>query len=123
MPFLRYTKPLQTFARQLRSSMTEQENLLWYYIRKRQIRNIQFFRQRPIESYIVDFYAPSVKLVIEVDGCQHSEPEMLEQDQIRDSILCNLGLHVLRFENIYVEKCLDLILIDIEKYIDGFHSR
>lgn len=61
--------------------------------------------------------------MIEVDGSQHLEPEMLAQDCIRDSNLCNLGLHVFRFENMYVEKCLDLILIDIERHIDGFHAR
>ena len=103
--------------------MTEQENLLWYYIRRKQIRNVQFFRQRAIENYIVDFYAPTVKLVIEVDGSQHSEPEMLAQDRMRDSNLCKLGLHVFRFENMYVEKSLDLILIDIERYIDDFYAR
>ena len=90
--------------------MTGQEVLLWTYLRKKQIRNIQFFRQKVIGDFIVDFYAPSVKLVIEIDGPQHFEPEMLEQDRIRDEYMRNLGLHVLRFENIHVEKCLDLVL-------------
>src|SRR5262249_8839405 len=105
MPFLRYKKILKTFSRTLRSTMNDQEKLLWFYLRNKQIRNIQFFRQRPIENYIVDFYAPSVKLVIEVDGSQHLEHEMLEKDRERDESLRSFGLHILRFENIHVEKC------------------
>ena len=102
--------------------MTPQESLLWSYLRKKQIKNVQFFRQRAIGRYIVDFYAPSVKLIIEVDGAHHLKPEILERDQKRDASLRNLGLHVLRFENIHIEECLDLALIEIEKYIESFEK-
>jgi very-short-patch-repair endonuclease len=122
MPIIKYEAYLKPFARKLRSTMTGQEKVLWSYLRRKQIRNIQFFRQKAIGSYIVDFYAPSVKLVIEIDGSQHSEPEMVEKDQNRDEYLRRLGLHILRFENGHVERCLDLVLSEINKYIQDFRA-
>lgn len=118
MPFLRYRASLKPLARNLRSNMTPQEQRLWSYLRKKQIQNVQFFQQKAIENYIVDFYATTVKLVIEVDGMQHLEPKMLEQDKKRDAVLHSLGLQVLRFENSHIERCLDLVLIEIERYIE-----
>lgn len=118
MPILQYKTFLKPLARNLRSAMTPQESLLWSFLRRKQIWGVQFFRQRAIGNYIVDFYAPSVKLVIEIDGSQHSEPEMVEQDRIRDDYLKNIELHVLRFENGQVEHCLDLVLIDINRYVE-----
>ena len=117
MRIIQYDKTLKSRARSLRRRMTVQERLVWTYIRNKQILDVQFYRQKTINRYIVDFYAPSVKLVIEIDGSQHSEPEMLERDQRRDAYLQSLGLHVLRFENGVVEQGLDLLLIDIERYI------
>jgi len=120
MPIIKYENFLKPFARNLRSTMTGQEKVLWSYLRRKQIGNIQFFRQKAIGNYIVDFYSPSVKLVIEIDGAQHSEPEMLEKDKNRDEYLRGLGLHVLRFENAHVERCLDLVLGEIHKHIRDF---
>jgi very-short-patch-repair endonuclease len=63
-----------------------------------------------------------VKLVIEVDGSQHSEPDAQEKDQIRDAHLRKIGLHVMRFENVHVEKTLDLVLVEVERYICDFQK-
>jgi very-short-patch-repair endonuclease len=68
-----YRADLKLKARNLRANMTDAEQKLWYYLRRKQISNIQFYRQRPINNYIVDFYAPTIKLVIEIDGSQHAE--------------------------------------------------
>ena len=51
--------------------MTQCEQLLWYYLRNKRLTDIQFYRQKPIGRYIVDFYAPAAKLIIELDGSQH----------------------------------------------------
>jgi predicted RNase H-like HicB family nuclease len=67
------TKPnknLTPFARRLRSNMTDSEIVLCSRLRKKQIHNVQFYRQKPIGNYIIDFYAPAIKLVIEIDGSQ-----------------------------------------------------
>ena len=94
---LPYNKNLKKFARELRSNQTEAETFLWLKLRKRQLKNCRFYRQRVICNYIVDFYCPDAKLVIEIDGGQHySEPGMVK-DAMRDGHLADLGLTVLRF--------------------------
>lgn len=70
---LKYQPKLKPISRTLGSNQTDAELLLWSRLRRRQINGIQFYRQRPIGAYIVDFYAAAAKLVIEVDGGQHHE--------------------------------------------------
>jgi len=79
--------------------MTDVERLLWHKLRCKQIHGISFYRQKPIRDYIVDFYAPKAKLVIELDGSQHFDKEEIEKDKARDVNLEKLGLTVLRFNN------------------------
>lgn len=99
--------------------MTEAENSLWLRIRRKQIQNVQFYRQRSIGHYIVDFYAPSVKLVIELDGGQHFEDVHIAKDKLRDTYLQNIRLIVLRFNNFQILKEIDavmtIIYLEIEK--------
>jgi very-short-patch-repair endonuclease len=76
-----YYKPkLKLYSRQLRSSLTDAEILLWSHIRRKQLCNIQFYRQKPIGNYIVDFYAPTARLIIEVDGGQHFDDAYKRRD-------------------------------------------
>ena len=82
--------------------MTDAERKIWMYIREKQIKNLQFYRQKIIGNYIVDFYCPARKIIIEVDGGQHFEEEGLCQDKIRDKYLSSLGFKVLRFNNLEV---------------------
>ena len=94
---LPYNKGLKKFARELRQNLTEAETFLWLRLRKRQIKNCRFYRQRIICNYIADFYCPDAKLVIEIDGGQHySEPGM-SKDENRDRHLADLGISVVRF--------------------------
>lgn len=94
-----YHKSLKQPARSLRLNMTDAERHLWHYLRRKQIRETQFYRQKPLLSYIVDFYCPAAKLVVELDGSQHFEVKQKQADNIRDSDLGALGLLVLRFDN------------------------
>lgn len=100
-----YNKHLKNPARTLRNNQTEAEQKLWYHLRRKQIQNVQFYRQKPLLNFIVDFYCPSAKLVIELDGSQHYEQEHQQKDQLRDELLSNLDLKVLRFNNhqIFIE--------------------
>ncbi|HVV69108.1 MAG TPA: endonuclease domain-containing protein [Gammaproteobacteria bacterium] len=111
-------------ARKLRSNLTDAEQLLRSKLRRKQIRNIQFYRQKPIGNFIVDFYAPAAKLVIELDGGQHFEAEYKEKDLKRDSHLSRLGLKVLRFDNLevlqYTEAVIDKIFEEV--FILSAHS-
>ena len=94
-----YNKNLKQPSRDLRNNMTDAEQLLWQRLRRKQILGLQFYRQKPILNFIVDFYCPSVSLVIECDGGQHCTVEGLEADRVRDEALAELGLTVLRFDN------------------------
>ncbi len=96
---LPFNKKLKPFARELRKNMTEAEKLLWSKIRRKQLKGYQFYRQKNIGNYIVDFYCPAAKLVIELDGGQHYTPEGMQKDRERDDYLTNLGLTVLRFSD------------------------
>ena len=96
---LPYNKQLKSNSRQLRVNMTEAEQKLWYRIRRKQINNWQFYRQKPLGPYIVDFYCPAAGLVIELDGSQHFVEEHRLADQQRDLYLTKQGLQVLRFDN------------------------
>ena len=79
--------------------MTDAEQALWHQLRRKQIHGVQFYRQKPLLSYVVDFYCPAASLVIELDGSQHFATEHLIKDQKRDVDLLNAGLQVLRFDN------------------------
>ena len=94
-----YNKKLKQPSRDLRNNMTDAEQLLWQRLRRKQILGLQFYRQKPILNFIVDFYCPSANLVIECDGGQHYTAEGLEADRARDQALAQLGLNVLRFDN------------------------
>ena len=111
---LPYKRNLKELSRQLRENMTDAERLLWAKIRRKQLKGYQFYRQKPIGDYIVDFYCPRAKLVVEVDGGQHFTDEIIEYDGIRDEYLSSLGLMVLRFTNIDVMTHIDGVVERIE---------
>ncbi len=114
---LPYSRNLKQYSRQLRENMTDAERHLWAKIRMKQLKGYQFYRQKPIGDYIVDFFCPRAKLVIEVDGSQHFSDEMTEYDRIRNEYLSSLGLRVLRFTNIdvltHIESVVESIIEDI----------
>ena len=99
LPFSSKLKPL---ARSLRANMTDAEQLIWSKVRRKQIDDFQFYRQKNIGQYIVDFYCPKGKLIVEIDGGQHYENEGMKKDQERDRYLQGLGFTVLRFSDIDV---------------------
>ena len=119
---IRYNPKLKLRARELRKNMTDAEIKLWARIRRKQLLDYQFYRQRPVGNYIVDFYCPAAKLIIEVDGGQHYEPEGLEYDRIRDAYLRSLGFFVMRFKNPDVLKNIDGVLEVICEYLVGFRE-
>ncbi len=94
--------------------MTDAEIFLWSKIKGKQL-GAQFYRQKSIGNYIVDFYCPRAFLVIEVDGRQHHEKEGAEKDEARDKYLEGLKLKVLRFTNTEVLK-------DINKVIEKIYG-
>jgi very-short-patch-repair endonuclease len=94
-----YNGNLIKYSQNLRSKPTDAERKLWSKLRLKQLNGYQFYRQRVIGNYIVDFCSPSLKLVIEVDGSQHYSGEGIAADKIRDRYLQDCGLKVLRFND------------------------
>ena len=90
---------LKEFRRNLRNNLTSAEAALWCLLKNSQLQGRKFRRQHSIENYIVDFYCPSEKLIIEVDGSIHDNQGVANADYIRDLILESLGFKVLRIEN------------------------
>ena len=105
-----YNKNLKLPSRDLRSNMTDAEQWLWQRLRRKQILGLQFYRQKLILNFIVDFYCPSANLVIECDGSQHYTAEGLKADRNRDQTLGELGLKVLRFDNRQVLQEVDAVI-------------
>lgn len=94
---LDYNKKNIILAKNLRKNATPQENHLWYdFLSKYKVR---FQRQKAIGDFIADFYCHKAKLVIEIDGTQHSTPQGIEQDEFRTEMLGEYGLMVIRFTN------------------------
>ena len=95
--------------------MTDAEKLLWSKIRRKQLKGFQFYRQKIIGNYIADFYCPTLKLVIEVDGGQHYSDKGREIDRIRDNYMRGAGITVIRFSDRDVLKNLEAVLEGIWK--------
>jgi very-short-patch-repair endonuclease len=96
---LKYGPQLKNRARSLRTNLTDAEQRLWNRLRARQILGVQFYRQEPIGNYIVDFYAPTARLVVEVDGWHHFDTGQASYDKQRSEYLEGLGFKVLRFDD------------------------
>jgi very-short-patch-repair endonuclease len=97
--------------------MTWHEQILWLRIRRKQLLGIQFYRQKVIAGFIVDFYCPNSALVIELDGCQHKLDDALAYDNERTLVLNALGFTVLRFDNMQVRDDLGGVLNRIIKHL------
>ncbi len=112
---LEQNKALLTNARNLRKGMTKEERKLWYtFLCKLPVR---FRRQQIIGNYIVDFYCHSRGLVIELDGSQHFEDKGKQADLERDAYLRGLGLRVLRYSNLDVNRNFRGICEDILQHM------
>ena len=94
---LSYDKELKALSQYLRKNMTDAENMLWLKLRRKQLKGHQFYRQKIIGKYIVDFYCPKANLVIELDGGQHYSETGRAKDRTRDDSLTEMGIKVLRF--------------------------
>ena len=114
---LPYNKNLKELARDLRKNMTDAERRIWSKIRRKQLKEFQFYRQKNIGNYIVDFYCPAAKLIVEVDGGQHYSKENIVKDVARDKFLGDLGFRVLRFSNSDVFKNIEGVVTRIYDHL------
>ena len=95
----RTRKSILSAARELRQNATPAEKMLWKCIRKKALNGLKFYRQAPIDRFIVDFYCPAKKIIVEIDGSVHQEQDQHEYDLERESELKSMGFRILRFSN------------------------
>src|SRR5579884_2354488 len=104
---------VQQMARSLRREMTPEERILWNALRGHQVAGLGFRRQHPVGKFILDFYAPSHLLVVELDGKWHDAQQ--EKDRERSAYLQSHGYRVLRFRNEEVRMNLSRVLEQIRQ--------
>jgi very-short-patch-repair endonuclease len=97
-------------ARTLRKKMSDGERKLWHRLRANQVEGLRFRRQHPIGSYIVDFVCLEKRLIVEVDGGHHAQPEQIEHDRRRDHWLSAEGYRVMRIPSIDVFQNIDGVI-------------
>ena len=101
---------LLQFAKSMRHTATDAEQLMWQLLRAKHFMGLKFRRQHVIKPYIVDFYCHEIGLVIELDGSQHGTDDAIEYDAERTKFLETLGLTVVRYWNHDVLGRTDVVL-------------
>ena len=114
-----YNKELRPCAQSLRKAMTPEEKHLWYDFLQRLPTNV--YRQRTVLNYILDFYVPTKRLAIELDGSQHGLEENHMKDCERDENLRKIGVTVLRYSNEAIHTNFRGVCIDILRNL-GFQE-
>ena len=118
-----YNKKLKGLAKANRNTMTKAEACMWKYVlRARQMKGYQFRRQRPVMSYIADFMCKELMLIIEVDGITHHYYDTQANDKVRQMELEAAGFKVLRFDDDIVLTSIELVVEEIEEWIDGIKT-
>jgi len=110
---IKYNPKLKSLARELRKNATHTEIMLWQRLRRKQFHNLDFHRQKPIDEFIVDFFCPELKMIVEIDGISHDAK--LDQDRRRQGRLEALGFSVVRFLDAEVRNNLEGVLKALEK--------
>ena len=100
----------------LRKNMTGAELVLWEVLKDKKLSGRKFRRQHSIGNYIADFYCPSEKLIIELDGQHHYTPDGMSKDLDRINHLAMMNINVIRFENIDVLNNLTSVVKAIKGY-------
>jgi very-short-patch-repair endonuclease len=100
-----------------RQNPTPAEEKLWQELRRKNISGYKFRRQHPVAGYILDFYCPSLKLGIEVDGEVHNSPDQKTYDEIRSEDLAQYGIRIIRFWNSEVMNDIECVCQKIFDWI------
>ena len=118
-----YKKELKELSKKHRNDSTKSEIKLWMELRASQMKGYKFNRQKPLLSYIVDFYCKKLNLVIELDGITHYNEEVFLEGEKRQRELEKYELNFLRFNDNEVLDDIGNVLRVIENYIDNFECR
>jgi len=110
------------YARELRKNMPEAEHRLWCFLHNKQLDNYRFRRQHPVGKYIADFACVRERLIIEVDGATHGEPDEVTYDEARTAFLRSQGWKIVRYGNEEICKNIDDVLGDIDAHLRGLKT-
>lgn len=108
---------LKQRRRALRKNQTDSEKSLWFYLRRRSLEGLKFFRQYAVGHYILDFFCPEARLGIEIDGGQHAEDKNISRDNERTKFLEQEDIRVLRFWNNEVLKQKEAVVEKIREVV------
>jgi very-short-patch-repair endonuclease len=103
-------KRKKMLRQKLRNATTSAEAVLWTHLQRRQLLGKKFRRQESLGRYVVDFYCPECRVIVELDGAPHFEPNSDVYENERTTYLEGLGLTVIRFENQAIHDDIDLVL-------------
>lgn len=117
---LKYNPKLKKYAGELRNNSTLSEILLWKRLRNKQLKGYKFLRQKPLNSYIVDFYCHKLKLIIEIDGSSHYENQ--KYDESRDRYFEKSGFFMLRIGDSRVKSNIKGVVFEIKEVIEKLES-
>lgn len=106
----KYLKPIR---KHLRNNSTSAEASLWKMLKNKQVGGYKFRRQHSIGNYVVDFYCPTLLLVIELDGEPHADLVNIALDAERDEFINQHQITVFRYENRWVFEYPEVIIEDI----------
>ncbi len=120
---LPYNPKLKPLAKAFRNDMTISEILLWNELKQKKMLGYDFDCQRPIDNFIVDFYCKDLMLAIEVDGISHDFEEAIDNDEIRQEKLENMGVRFLRFDDREIRKDMPNVLRTIEYWIEEHEKK
>ena len=109
-------------ARKLRQTMTDVEVKLWCRLHRNQL-GVRFRRQCPIGPYVADFACHEPKLIIELDGGQHSEPDQQEYDERRTNWLRSQGFEILRYWNFQINDEMEEVVEAIEQRLQELKAK
>jgi len=103
------------FRRKLRNNATKPERILWKKLKSKQL-GYKFRRQHGIESFIVDFYCPELRIVIEIDGMSHDSPDQIEKDKLREQFFQQEKIKIIHINN-------DEILNNVDKVMECLDAK
>jgi len=98
--------------------MTSAEATMWLHLRSSRLNGRKFRRQHSVGPYIVDFYCPSGRLVLELDGATHDNPEAQQRDAERDRYFQSIGLRVIRVRSSDVIRNTEGVLAYVAQAIE-----
>jgi very-short-patch-repair endonuclease len=122
MQYLMNDSALKHRRKELRRNQTDAERALWAQVRNRRLLGMRFLRQYSVGPYILDFYCPSIRMAVELDGGQHNDPEGKKHESVRSEFLLAQGIEVLRFWNHEVLQNMQGVLAKLEARLPSPNS-